>query len=74
VHDDVRQVVVVEPSPAELRLGQVEAEWLDQVEHGSGGRDQTDRVAGVPGDAGLEQDDVQHLVIVPRLTARRIGA
>ena len=55
-----REVVVVEPGPPQPGLVELEPERLDQVQGRAGAGGNPDRVAGVPGDPGLEEDHVQH--------------
>ena len=64
VHGHVREVVVVQPGAAQLGLGQVETERLHQVQRRADARRQPDGTAGVAGDAGLEERDVQHAPIL----------
>src|SRR5699024_7969431 len=58
VEADVGQVVIVQPGTAELGVLEVEAERLDEVEVGTGDGGQPYRVAGVAGDHGLVEEDV----------------
>ena len=60
MHDDVCQVVVVQPGPAQLGLGQVEAERLDEVQARTGRRRESDGGARVPRDPRGEEHQVQH--------------
>ena len=64
VHHHVREVVVVQPRPAQLGLRQVEPQRLHQVQGRPRPGRQTDGAAGVAGDAGLEERDVQHPAIL----------
>ncbi|KFD42799.1 hypothetical protein IU11_17555 [Cellulosimicrobium sp. MM] len=50
--------MVVQPRAPQLGLVQVEAQRLDQVQTRPGHRGETDRVAGVPRDARLEEHHV----------------
>src|SRR5699024_9286978 len=56
----VREIVVVQPGPAELGVLEVEAKGLDEMEAGAGDGGETDRIAGVPGDRRLMEEDVDH--------------
>ena len=71
MHDDVREVVVVEPGPAQLGFGEVEAERLDEVQLGARRGGEPDRAAGVPGDPGLEEHHAQHPQSLPSRSGRR---
>ena len=59
-----REVVVVQPGPLQLRLGQVEAQRLDEVQGRAGRRHHPDRVARVGRDPRLEEHHVEHGVNV----------
>src|SRR5690606_24910578 len=76
VEADVREVVVVETGAAQLRVLEVEAERLDEVEPGAGDGREPDRIVGVPGDHGLVEEDVDHAADSPtgRVTARSAAA
>ena len=56
--------MVVQPGAAQLGLRQVEPERLHQVQRRAGAGRQPDGAAGVAGDAGLEERDVQHGLIL----------
>src|SRR5699024_5740226 len=58
--DHVRKIVIVEPRTAQVCVAEVEAERLDQVEGDPRARRQPDGIAGIGGDAGLIEDDVEH--------------
>ena len=62
VHDHVREVVIIEPRPAQVRIGEVEPEGLDEVQRVAGDRRHSDRVSRVRRDAGLVEDDVEHVL------------
>ena len=63
---DVGQFVVVEPGPGQVGLIHPEAERLDEVQRRPGVGAQPDDVAGVRGDLGLNQDDVQATSVAER--------
>jgi len=65
VQADVRQVVVVQARALEVGVGEVESQRLDEVERGARAGRQPDGRSRVPRDAGLVEDDVEH---VPRLS------
>ena len=58
--DLVGKKVAVQPGTAQVRVGQVEAERLDQVQVRAGDRGEPDRVARVRRDARLDEHDVEH--------------
>lgn len=60
VDDHVGKIVIVEPCAAQVRVAEVEAERLDQMEGDPRAGRQPDGIAGVGGDAGLIEDDVEH--------------
>lgn len=62
VHGDGRQIVVVQAGPFELGLGHVEPERAYQVQLASGAGHQANGIAGVLGDAGLEEHQSKHPV------------
>ena len=49
---------VIEAGALHLPLVEREAERLDQVQRGAGGKARTPGVAGVPVDLGMHEDDV----------------
>ena len=55
----MRQVVVVEPSPLEVRVGEAEAERMHEMQDGARVRAQPDRIAGVAWDLRCDEDDVK---------------
>src|SRR5690606_37671952 len=59
VHRHHREVVVVQPGATQLAVLDVE-QGIHQMQVGPGGRREPDRVAGVAGDARLEEQDVEH--------------
>ena len=60
VHGHHGEVVVVQSRAPQLRVLEGEAERLDEVQVGTGGRGDADRVAGVAGDARLDEHQVEH--------------
>jgi hypothetical protein len=60
VHRQVGVLVVIQARPAQLLVGDPEAQGLDQVQAAAGVGGQADDVAGVGRDFRLEQDDVEH--------------
>src|SRR5699024_9596227 len=62
---DMGEVVVVEPGAAQLRIGEIGAERLDEMKVGSGDRGEPDGVSGVAGDFGSVEDDVDiHILLI----------
>lgn len=59
VHRDLRQIVVVQPGPAQVFFAQVEAEWFNQMQVSAGSGAHPDRVTGVRRDHRIIEDDVQ---------------
>jgi dihydroorotate dehydrogenase (NAD+) catalytic subunit len=57
---DSRHLVIVEAGPLHARVVQREAERPDEVQRRPGVRAQADYVAGVGGDLGFEEHDVEH--------------
>ena len=62
VHHDVREVVVIQPRTAQLRIVHVEAQRLHEVQHGPRAGRQTDCRTRVTGDLRLPENDVQHVL------------
>ena len=61
VDGDDREVVIVEPGPPQLGVGEVEPERLDQVEFRARPGGQPDRVPRVAGDGRLVKEDPKHV-------------
>ena len=53
------EVVVVEPGAAQLRIGEIEAEGLDEMKMGPGDRGKPDGVSGVGRDDRIVEDNVK---------------
>ncbi len=60
VHCHDSQVVIVQSGAAQLGLGEVEAEWLNEVQFGAGDRGEADCGPGVASDARLEEQDAKN--------------
>jgi hypothetical protein len=45
---------------SQFRLGEVESEWLDQMQFAAGSCDQPDRIAGIRGDARRIEHHAEH--------------
>src|SRR5207302_681781 len=65
-----REIVVVQPGPAQLGVLEGEAERLDQMQVRAGTGGHADRVTRVGGDARCHEDDVEH---PPTLSPRPAG-
>ncbi len=72
VHGDRGQVVVVQARPAQLRLREVEAEGLHEVQFAPGPRDHPDRVAGVRRDPRRVEHDPEQRNRLPVPSTRRV--
>jgi hypothetical protein len=56
---DVDGIPVVEAGAAELGVGDLEAEGFDEMEAGAGGGAEARDVAGVGGNFGVDEDDIE---------------
>jgi len=57
---DSRHLVVIQAGAAHSTVRELEAQWLDQMQRAAGIGTQPDDVAGVGGNFGFVQDDMEH--------------
>jgi hypothetical protein len=70
VHGQAGVLVIVETGAAQFAVAEPEAERLDQMQTASGVRAQTDDVAGIGRDLGLEKHYLEHRHHPARLSDR----
>ena len=70
MHGDPGQVVIIQPRAGQLLVRQIEAQRLDQVQSATGVGRKTNDVAGVGGNFGLVENDLEHR---NRITEERLG-